>query len=918
MATRSLGQLTLDLIAKTGSFVGPLDDASRRAKKAGKEMANSASVASKAWKDLGPVISTALAGLSAGTIASSFIRNTMSMEKEQAQLAAVLRSTGQAAGYTREQLNEMATAMEGSSTYASGEVTQAQTTLLAFTNVVGKEFPRAMQAVLDMSARTGMGLVQTAETIGRALDVPSQGMAALSRQGFRFTEDQKKLMKELEATGRTAEAQGIILKALEDSYGGAAVAAANTLGGALVALKNTINSLMTGDEGTLSAATRAVQELNEALRSPEGQRAVEVLTDAVVVLSTVLAARLAVSFVAARVEAVKYQLALATMAGHSARAAMAITATATAARAAAGAMALLGGPVGIAITAAGALTFFAMQSNDASQKARELKSEIDELTASFLALSVAEIDSEIAKVQSSMATLFEDMKALNPATKGSNPGYGMLAGLSEIRKYADDVRELQQQLDKSAARLAALGKARHQLTSTPDFNTGVTDAESTAFEDMNKRIRERIVLIGKTTEAEQFWAKYRAGFIDGLTADEAELLLQEYQLLDAAQEADRVLRERKSAEEANAKAVRESVAALKLEASQLALTDEQKQLAALESKGATEAQLEEAAAALELIRAYEQQRKSLEELDGVRDFLLTEEERVRESYARRRQIILDATEETSEARAELLRRLEEKESEELLKVSENFWHRWLANAKESLTNLDDLTQNTIENLTRGFGNALEAMVFDSGNAREAFQNLFEGVARSSINALGQMIGQWLAYQAVQKAVGQATQTSAAAAMIGNATAAVNQAGINAYASTAAIPIVGPGMAPAAMAAAIAATAPLAATVATAATSGLVGMAHEGLDVVPKTGTWLLEKGERVTTAETSAKLDRTLEEVNRSTKGPDAPTLNIVVNAEDPGAEARIRSMIQQEMVPQIIKAARDNTVAALRRPRFA
>jgi len=29
--------------------------------------------------------------------------------------------------------------------------------------------------------------------------------------------------------------------------------------------------------------------------------------------------------------------------------------------------------------------------------------------------------------------------------------------------------------------------------------------------------------------------------------------------------------------------------------------------------------------------------------------------------------------------------------------------------------------------------------------------------------------------------------------------------------------------------------------------------------VPKTGTYLLEKGERVTTAETSAKLDRTLE-----------------------------------------------------------
>jgi len=38
-----------------------------------------------------------------------------------------------------------------------------------------------------------------------------------------------------------------------------------------------------------------------------------------------------------------------------------------------------------------------------------------------------------------------------------------------------------------------------------------------------------------------------------------------------------------------------------------------------------------------------------------------------------------------------------------------------------------------------------------------------------------------------------------------------------------------------------------------------GQAHDGLMSVPKTGTYLLEKGERVTTAETSAKLDRQLE-----------------------------------------------------------
>jgi hypothetical protein len=50
--------------------------------------------------------------------------------------------------------------------------------------------------------------------------------------------------------------------------------------------------------------------------------------------------------------------------------------------------------------------------------------------------------------------------------------------------------------------------------------------------------------------------------------------------------------------------------------------------------------------------------------------------------------------------------------------------------------------------------------------------------------------------------------------------------------------------------------------------------------VPTSGTWNLEKGERVTTAETSAKLDATLDRVQSgmSTGGGAARPINIVVN----------------------------------------
>lgn len=55
-----------------------------------------------------------------------------------------------------------------------------------------------------------------------------------------------------------------------------------------------------------------------------------------------------------------------------------------------------------------------------------------------------------------------------------------------------------------------------------------------------------------------------------------------------------------------------------------------------------------------------------------------------------------------------------------------------------------------------------------------------------------------------------------------------------------------------------------ASVALIAGQSLAGMAHDGIDRVPETGTWLLQKGERVVTASTSAKLDDTLTKVQQA------------------------------------------------------
>lgn len=186
------------------------------------------------------------------------------------------------------------------------------------------------------------------------------------------------------------------------------------------------------------------------------------------------------------------------------------------------------------------------------------------------------------------------------------------------------------------------------------------------------------------------------------------------------------------------------------------------------------------------------------------------------------------------------------------------WQNY-SDAAQDYTQLSaDLTSRTLNNASGSLSTFLSDVATGSQDAGDALGDMIAGFAKSTINALADLASQWLVYQAVQLVVGKTAQSSAAIGIIANAQAASFLAQVNAYASTAAIPVFGPALAPGAAFAAAAATAPMVAGVASAALSG---MAHDGIDSVPETGTWLLQKGERVTTAETSAKLDKTLSQM---------------------------------------------------------
>jgi hypothetical protein len=195
-------------------------------------------------------------------------------------------------------------------------------------------------------------------------------------------------------------------------------------------------------------------------------------------------------------------------------------------------------------------------------------------------------------------------------------------------------------------------------------------------------------------------------------------------------------------------------------------------------------------------------------------------------------------------------------------TNNDYWSGYLESLESNIASMDEIVGGSLDDLTSKFGNFLSAVIVGNEDAGEAFKKLATEMASSMLAAIGKMIAQWLIYEVTKTAIDKGVQAAAAPSLIANAQSGALLAGINAYASAAAIPYTGWVLAPGAMAAALAVTEPMAAAVAGLA---VAGMAHEGIDSVPETGTWLLQKGERVVSSKTSKRLDDTLDRINYGT-----------------------------------------------------
>jgi hypothetical protein len=199
--------------------------------------------------------------------AKAGLEGVMADDEALANLQSTITSTGNAANITSESFFAYANELQKVTGTGADQITQGAALLATFKNVrneVGagnQVFNRATKAALDLSKKGFGDLSGSNKMLGKALNDPIKGITALGRAGVTFTDEQKATIRTLQESGRTLDAQKIILKEVEDQVGGTAEAFGATTRGKIERSKRAFEEM----QKTLARALLPVLEGAAAL-----------------------------------------------------------------------------------------------------------------------------------------------------------------------------------------------------------------------------------------------------------------------------------------------------------------------------------------------------------------------------------------------------------------------------------------------------------------------------------------------------------------------------------------------------------------------------------------------------------------------------------------------------------------------------
>lgn len=785
MATRSLGRLTLDLVARTGGFEKPLEKAVRNSERRMRQIERNGRAAAAGIA----TVATAAAAAGAGVLAYSHHAAQSARETQrQAQIANTTAKEMQALGYASEsvgvQQDKLADIYKDVNdrvgdflNTGGGEMKDFFEKIAPQVGVTAEQFrnlsgPEALQLYYDSLQKANLSQSEMTFYLEAVADETSALVPLLRDGGKGFSE-----------MAEEAEGLGIVLSDVQ-------IETLNDMGHDL----DRVMGIMSGAAQVavaelapgLSAVTDGAIDLAVAFRDGEYSEQLEVLSTAASVATGAASAYVA------------YRTAVA-----------AATIAQWAFNAAANA-----NPIAALITvlgaAGGALFAYREELGLVEDKAGDVRDQIDDLTGSVEGLTAAQLENKKVPLVAMLVDAQIEAKKTQAA----------------LDQVSQKIRQ-SGQLDEHGGALP--------VATPEDFANG---------RQLNNELEEQQALIGA--------AKDELGTLDQMIAEMGERSGQGAGSGSGGG----------SGTGKETDAIQKQIEALELQAATLGMTEEEQQLYKLAADGATEAQLAQAQAAQEAISSYEDQQQALDDYKQMVESLRTPEEQLNDQLQRRLDLLGQA-EVSPEERQKLLPRIVDEgfseapefegldatiggPSSELDKIEEaeerlQEWYdtqlEQLATYREERAELEE-TWNEQE---RALKQQHEDELARIESARQyaqlaAAESVFGDLSELTEMFVGEQSGAYRALFATQKAFSVASVLLSSADAIGKAWASA--------------PF------PANLPAVAIATAETGALSAMVEGISLAGMAHDGIDRVPQEGTWLLDKGERVLTAEQADRHDK--------------------------------------------------------------
>lgn len=788
MATRSLGQLTLDLVARIGGFEQPLDRAQRSSKKSMQAIQKDGKAAAAGLAKVTAAAAAAAAGLYVYTKAG------MDTIDAQAKLARRLDSTiGEmrglelAAADAGIEQGKLVSAIEsynkrlGDTVNGTGEAQKAYEKLGIEASELA-QMPLSDQLALVAERISQLDTAAKRSSIADRLMSGGRGMVNLFQAGGDAIRD---AVGEVENLGLAiSETDASTIEEANDSIARLGLVAESAQAAVAVALTPALNDMADG-----------LYAVAKEFKAGEYDEQVELLTTMGTVASGAAGAY------------VTYRSAVAA-------ATVAQWAFQKAARANA-----LGALISLVGAAVGTLYTYREELGLVEDKVGDVREEIDLLTGSVEDLTAAQLENKKVPLVAQMVEAQAEAQRLQ----------------AEIDKIADKARlesiRFQGRPGAATAQLEGLN-GDDGLSAQLEEQQAVIQATEAELSDLDKMIAE-------------FGSSSSGGGGGGGASDAQD-------------------------------AIKKELAALEQQVATLDMTSEEQKLYELATKGATDAQLAQAQSALELVAAHEKQEEAVKDYRSLVESLRTDEEQLNQQMLERLDT-LDAVKLSTEEYQEMAGRVAGAAFEdapdyggldasvggafgELAKIddAQEELEEWYDTQLEMLDNYRseraDLTEQWDEQ-ERQLKEEHEDRLADIEKARQVAQfetasKLFGDMADLTKAFAGEQSATYKAMFAAEKAYSLASTLVQSYDAIAKAwNSAPFPANIPAVATT---------------------TVETGALQAAVQAVSLSGQAHDGIDAVPEDGTWNLKKGERVTTAETSQKLDRTLDQVASNTG--DAPS----------------------------------------------